>query len=391
MFVNIFFIPAQNSLAGDCCALLAPTDRKETRGQCRTRRPMSKMNYLLALVPISWALVVFHAPSGLAFFVIAAAVVPLAAIIGRSTEELAKRTGSTIGALLNATFGNLTELILVIIAVKSGHVLLVRASLIGSIMGNILLVMGLSLFLGGLKHRVQKFNHELAGMHAQMLFLAVGGMLVPTLFREIIPYDRPLKWNTPFEEFSLAVSAVLITVYIGSLVFSLRTHEDLFRGGEPPHDPPKWTTKKSSVILLIASVMVAVQSELLVHSFEPATQALGLSEMFVGMIIIPVIGNAAEHASAITFAMRNQMDISMNICTSSSTQIAMLVAPLAVLISPLLGHPMGLDFTLYELAAVGFGVLTAAFVSWDGRCNWFEGAQLLSVYLVLALAFYFVK
>ena len=352
------------------------------------------MNFLAALlifIPISTALSFLHVGETWVFLTACLAVIPLAGYMGTATEELAKYFGPSIGGLLNATFGNAAELIITIFAIRAGELDLVRASIAGSIIGNILLVLGLSVFLGGLKYKTQKFSQDVAGVHTVMLILAVIAIFTPSLFVHAIPGTPDTAANPRVENLSLWVSGILIALYLGSLLFSLKTHQDLFRGGEEEEkEPPHWTKGRAYLVLGVATAFVAWEAELLIHSLNAAVASWGLNKLFVGVILIPIIGNAAEHATAVVMALKDKMDVSMNICVSSSTQIALFVAPLLVFISIPLGHPMPFIFNNFELIAVGFSALIAAFIARDGQCDWFEGAQLLAVYAILALAFFFI-
>lgn len=345
---------------------------------------------MLAFVPASIAAAALRAHPLLIFILSALAVVPLAGYIGQATEELAKHLGPSAGGLLNATFGNAAELIITIAAVRAGELDVVRASLVGSIVGNILLVFGLSALIGGLHYRVQQFNEEAAGVHTVMMILAVIALFTPAMF--VRAAGPGIGLTTRIENLSLCVAAILITVYAAGLVFTFRTHQDVFRAqpDEPAGEPRVWTRRRSYGVLAAATVAIVVESELLVGSISPAVAASGLNRAFVGVIVLPVIGNAAEHVSAVTMAIRNRMDVALSICIGSSTQIALFVAPLIVFLSVPLAHPMPFLFNTYELIAVGFSTLIAAFIARDGRCNWLEGAQLIAVYLILAIAFYFI-
>ncbi len=353
---------------------------------------MKWLNILLVFIPISFALSHFHGPPVLTFAAAALAILPLAAYMGQATEELAKHLGPSIGGLLNATFGNATELIITILAVKAGQLDVVRASIVGSIIGNLLLVLGLSVFLGGIKHKTQTFDKEVAGAHTVMLVLAVIAILTPSLFVHALPAARAtVAANPNIETLSLCVAGLLIAVYIGGLVFSLRTQQEMYRQGEEEeYEAPVWNKRTSFLVLAVATAFVALESEVLVHSIEPTVNALGISKLFVGVILVPIIGNAAEHATAVTMALKNKMDVTINISVSSSTQIALFVAPLIVFLSIPLGHPLPFLFNTFELIAVAFSVIITAFIARDGKCNWLEGAQLLVVYAILALAFFFI-
>jgi Ca2+:H+ antiporter len=352
---------------------------------------MKWMLALLVFIPISTVLYLTHQNPVLVFVTACIAIIPLAGYMGHATEELAKYFGPSIGGLLNATFGNAAELIITIQAVRANELDLVRASIAGSIIGNILLVLGLSIFLGGLKFKRQKFDENVAGAHTVMMILAVIAIFTPSLFVHAIPGTPDTAANPRVENLSLWVSGILMALYLGSLLYSLKTHEDMFRGGEEEErEPPHWSKGLAYLVLGVATAAIAWESEILVHAVEPTVKALGINELFVGVILIPIIGNAAEHATAVVMAMKNKMDVTLNICVSSSTQIALFVAPLIVFLSVPLGHPMPFIFNDFELIAVGFSALIAAFIARDGQCDWLEGAQLLAVYAILALAFYFI-
>jgi Ca2+:H+ antiporter len=343
------------------------------------------LDWLLVLAPVAIGMRLLGAPDLAIFLTSAAAIIPLAGLIGRATEQLALHTGPRIGGLVNATFGNITELIIAVFLILDDRIEMVKASLTGSILGNLLLVLGLSLFLGGVKHDRQSFNARSASVHATSLALAVTGLLMPALFS--------LGTHATFaqrEIVSGVVAGVLILMYIAALVFTLVTHEHLFR--TPQEDEtPAWSKKKAVVVLLITTAFVALMSEFLVSSLEPALKALGLSELFVGLILIPVIGNAAEHSSAVMFALRNKVDVTLEIAIGSSTQIALFVAPVLVFISLAVGHPMDFVFSTFEVAAVGLSALLMTLISLDGESNWLEGAQLVGAYVIMAISFFFVE
>jgi Ca2+:H+ antiporter len=350
---------------------------------------------LVIFLPISVALKVFHVNPTLVFAAAALAIIPLAGYMGQATEQLAKHLGAAIGGLLNATFGNMTELIIIIFAVRAGQLEVVRASLIGSIIGNILLVLGMAAFFGGLKHRVLKFNTAAAGSDMAQLFLAVVAILTPSLF--VLTAHQPGVTQKQFagsnsvEYMSLGIAGLLIVLYLGSLLFSLKTHQDIYCvQEETDEEPPIWSKTRSFIVLSLATVAVAFESEFLVGSIEPTINALHISPLFVGVILLPIIGNAAEHATAVTMAMRDKMDIALGICTSSSAQVALFVGPVIVFLSLALGHRMPFLFNTRELITVGFAVLIANLIARDGETNWFEGAQLLVVYAIFGLAYFFV-
>jgi Ca2+:H+ antiporter len=348
-------------------------------------KPRLSLDLLLVLTPVAIGMRLFGAPDLAIFLTSAAAIVPLAGLIGRATEQLALHTGPRIGGLVNATFGNVTELIIAVFLILDDRIEMVKASLTGSILGNLLLVLGLSLFVGGLKHDRQSFNARSASVHATSLALAVTGLLMPALFS--------LGTHATFaqrEVVSGVVAGVLILMYVAALVFTLVTHEHLFR--TPQEDEtPAWSRRKAVVVLLITTGFVALMSEFLVSSLEPALKTLGLSELFVGLILIPVIGNAAEHSSAVMFALRNKVDVTLEIAIGSSTQIALFVAPVLVFISLAVGHPMDFVFSTFEVAAVGLSALLMTLISLDGESNWLEGAQLVGAYVIMAISFFFVE
>lgn len=343
------------------------------------------LDWLLVLVPVSLVAKLATDQELLVFLTAAGAILPLAGLIGRSTEQLALHAGPRIGGLLNATFGNVTELIIAIFLILDDEIEIVKASLTGSILGNLLLVLGLSFFVGGLKHEEQEYNAQSAGVHSTSLTLAVIGLLMPALFVLSTGGENQIQR----EVVSGIVAAVLIALYVGALIFTLVTHEHLFRTPDEG-EVPTWSARKAVGLLLLATAFVALESELLVSSLEPALEDLGLSKLFVGLILVPIIGNAAEHSSAVLFALRDKVDVTLEIAIGSSTQIALFVAPLLVFISLLVGHPMDFVFRPFEVAAVGLSTLIVAFISLDGRSNWLEGAQLLGAYIIMAISFFFV-
>lgn len=313
-------------------------------------------------------------------------VIPLAGYIGDATEALSHYTGPTIGGLLNATLGNAAELIITIAAIRQGLLELVKASITGSILGNLLLVLGMSVMLGGLRNGVQSFDRRRASSNSILLVLAVLTLLIPSLLSHSIGPESDPKVET----LSLGVAIVMIILYVLGLVFSFTNKKSiLVTEAEDPNMPrPGWSIRKAIVVLILSTVGVALLSELLVESVEPAVAALGLSEFFIGIIFIPIIGNVAEHLVAVQVAMKNKMELSVEIAVASSLQIALFVAPVLVFISLLLGHPLTLIFNQFELLALVAGVLIAALVSADGETNWLEGAELLAIYLILGLSFF---
>ncbi|HEX5323112.1 MAG TPA: calcium/proton exchanger [Capsulimonadaceae bacterium] len=353
------------------------------------KRVLSR-NLLLAFLPVSAVLALTSRPALWVFLTAGLAIVPLAGLIGDATEELAKHLGAQWGGLLNATFGNVTELIIGLFALHAGLLPLVRASIIGSVLGNILLVLGAAVLAGGIRYKIQTFNQEIAESHSINLVLATIALAVPAIFAISFGINRS-PTNPGVAHLSLSVSILLLLIYIASLWFSLYTHENLFRGGEEEEtEPPCWTKRKALLVLALATVGVAVESEWLVQSVRGATQVLGVNEVFVGIILVPIIGNAAEHSTAVMLALKNKMDITMNITIGSSIQVAMFVAPVLVIASLWLGHPMSYIFSVPELTSIALAVLIAAFIASDGKTHWLEGAQLLAAYAIIAAAFYFL-
>ncbi|MGI0482270.1 calcium/proton exchanger [Geminocystis sp. CENA526] len=346
---------------------------------------------LTVVSPISIVGHFLHWSEAIIFITAGLAIIPLAGFMGTATEEIAVVLGPNLGGLMNATFGNATELILAFIALKSGLVQVVKATLSGSIIGNLLLVMGFAMFLGGLRYKEQNFQPTAARLNASSMNLAVIALLLPTA----VQYTSTGLTDNTIQTLSIGVSIVLISVYLLTLLFSMKTHSYLYDVGmaeneteeeETPHKPNLvlWVG-----VLLIVTLGVAVESELLVESLEKATEVLGLPALFTGVIFLPIIGNAAEHATAITVAMKDKMDLSVSVAVGSSLQIALFVAPVLVLAGWIIGQPMDLNFNPFELVAVAVSVLIANSISSDGNSNWLEGVLLLATYTVIGLAFYF--
>lgn len=369
----------------------------------RARRPGAYRRFpwrlaLLAAVPASLILESQHASPLLVFSAACLGVIPLAGFMGEATEHLADRAGPAIGGLLNATFGNAAELIIAVVALRAGLVDLVKASITGSILGNLLLILGLSLVAGGVRAPLLRFNRTSAGMSSAMLALAVAGLVFPALFHAIHATggDRPAAFGYRLSadlELSLSevVAAILALTYLCSLVFSLRTHRSLI-GPEAEHgaQAAAWGVGRSVLVLAIATAAVAVESELLVGAVQGVTGAIGLSQTFLGLMVIPLIGNAAEHATAVTVARKGKTDLALQIALGSSTQIALLVAPLLVLAGILLGQPLSLVFTPLEVVALAVATGVVAIITLDGESHWFEGVQLLAVYGIIGAAAYFL-
>ena len=350
----------------------------------------NKLNFLILGAPVSWALRVVMPQSPWVFLTAAVSLIPLAGVIGLGTEQLARRSGPAWGGFLNATFGNAAELIIAIVALNGNHIALVQASITGSIVGNLLLVLGLSFFLGGLGLKSQKFNRTAATNTTTMLFLAVVALVMPAVF-DLSLYGSLAPRPPSLDRLSLGSAVVLIGAYFGSLVYAFTAQRDLFRTThEGAHDAPLLSTGAATGFLAAGTILTTIQAEILVGALEPALQRFGFTELFVGVIVVAVIGNAAEHYSAITAAQRNEMTLAVEIAVGSSAQIALLVAPAVVLYSFAIGHPMTLLFNGLEITAIALSVMSASMVVADGESNWVEGLQLMAVYLILGLAFYFV-
>jgi Ca2+:H+ antiporter len=343
---------------------------------------------LLLFVPAAIAAELLHAAPVVVFGLSALAIVPLAGFLGRATEELSSYTGPTFGGLLNATLGNLAELIIAIFALRAGLVELVKASITGSILGNLLLVLGVSLLAGGLKHKTQRFSVALAGLSGALLVLAVIGLVIPALFHAT--HVDPTRELT--RHVSLGVAVLLIVGYGLSLLYTMGTHRAVFGAAKDVQEarhPEPWSKRRSITVLLASAAFVGWLSEILVGSTEAAIQHIGLSELFVGLIVIPIIGNAAEHSSAVLMAMKNRMDLAVSIAVGSSEQVALLIAPVLVFVGVALGQPMDLAFSAFEVVAVALAVAVASAVMRDAESNWLEGAFLLLVYGMLAVAFFY--
>ena len=352
---------------------------------------------LLLFIPVSIAAHFLEWGATTVFLTAALGIIPLAGYMGTATEEIAVVTGPNLGGLLNATFGNATELILAFIALKAGLIEVVKATITGSIVSNLLLVMGFSMLLGGLRYKEQKFQPTAARLNASLMNLAVVAILLPTA----VEYTSSGIGEETLQKLSVAVAVILILVYGLTLLFSMKTHAYLYDvgvaefedgeegGGEEETKPEDVNLGFWIFILLVVTLAVAVESELLVDSLEEATSALGLTALFTGVIVLPIIGNAAEHATAVTVAMKDKMDLSVSVAVGSSMQIALFVAPVLVIAGWAIGQPMDLNFNPFELVAVTVAVLIANSISSDGESNWLEGSLLLATYMVLGFAFYF--
>ncbi len=355
--------------------------------------------YLLTpFIPLAVVLELAHAEAGLIFAVAALGIVPTAALMGLATEELAARSGPGIGGLLNVTFGNAPELIIALFALAEGLQEVVKASIVGSIIGNVLLVLGASMLVGGLRRPKQTFSATAASIQATMLFLAAAALMMPAIFELVegkglpSPSAEIVNYGSTVEDLSLAVAIVLIGTYLAGLWFSLRTHRDIFN---PPYAEEHeegfgWSVRRSVTMLFIAGLAVGLMSEILVGSISEASEAVGLSEFFIGVIVVAIVGNAAEHWVAVLVAYKNKMDLAVNIAIGSGAQIALFVAPVLVIASFFIGPgPLALVFNGFELGALVFAILIAQVVTQDGESNWFEGVQLLALYVILGIAFFY--
>lgn len=345
---------------------------------------MKYFKYLLLFIPVSVLFRLLKFDAVWIFFASAFAIIPLAGILGIATEEISIYTGPRIGGFLNATFGNATELIIAIFALKDGLVDVVKASIAGSVIGNILLVLGASMFFGGLKFKSQKFNINAVELSSSMLLFSVIGLCIPAVFTHAV--KPTLLVQSRYESLNIGIACLFILIYILSLYFSFYTHKDLLGTEHEDTVEAKWSMKKSISILLSATLFIALESELLVSSVEPMTEYIGISKFFVGIILIPIIGNAAEHSTAIITALKNKMSIAVEIAIGSSLQVILFVAPVLILLS-LLFTPMSIVFNEFELISLIVAVLIANRVAGDGESNWLEGLQLIAVYVIIALSF----
>ncbi len=364
--------------------------------------PLGWPYLLVPFIPLAIALALADASSSLIFASSALGVIPTAALMGRATEEVASQSGPGVGGLLNVTFGNAPELIIALFALGAGLQEVVKASIVGSIIGNILLVMGAAMLAGGLVpgRKSQKFDRTAAGVQSLMLFLAVAALVMPAVYELVEGQGLPgvdqelVEFDSTVERLSLAVAIVLIATYVLGLLFSLRTHRDLFNplsdDDEAHDDSWGWSIRTSVIALALAGIAVGVMSEILVGSIEDASDAIGLSQFFIGVIVVAIVGNAAEHWVAVLVAVKDKMDLSVNIAIGSSAQIALFVAPILVITSFFLGPaPMPLVFNGFEIAAVVIAALVAFQVTSEGESTWFEGVQLLAVYVILAITFFY--
>lgn len=355
---------------------------------------MKYLKILLIFIPISLLGMFMKWSPTILFIVSALAIVPLAGMIGEATEELTFYTGAKLGGFLNATFGNATELIITFLAIKEGLFELVKASIAGSIIGNSLLVLGASMLAGGFKFKIQKFNRRTTDTTASMLLFAVIGLCIPAIFMHTV---KPAE-SAGYEYLSIIVAIVMFIIYILSLIFSFFTHKEVFAvihdekdiEDHKEEETAKWSLARCLVTLVIVTILVAIMSEILVSAVEPMTKSIGLSEFFVGIIIVPIVGNAAEHSTAIIMALKNKMDVAVEIALGSSLQIILFVLPIALFFS-LLFTPMSIIFSPFELVALLASVVIASKVASDGESNWLEGALLIGIYIIIAVGFFILK
>lgn len=342
---------------------------------------------LLIFIPISICLYLFTKEDLLIFITSVLAIVPLARIMGYSTNEISLQSNPSLSGLFSATFGNSIELIIAILSLRAGLIQVVQASIIGSIIGNILLLVGLSIFAGGLRYKNQRFNNETIGVSSTMLIIVVAGLAIPSVYDMIRPNDSQII------HLSSAVAIVMAVIYLAGLVFSLRTHKDLYDASDEikaTREKPTMSRRLAAILLLLTIVVVTFESEILVGTIEHAAQAIGLSQMFIGLVVIAIITNIAEMSTAVQFSMKNKLDVSIEIGLSGAIQIALFVIPLLMLVSEVFHFGFSLVFSPFEILAVILAVLIVNYLSADGRCNWLEGAQLISVYLIIAIAFFFI-
>ncbi len=351
------------------------------------------INYLFAFIPVSLALEYAHVPAPVLFFSAALGIIPIAALIVRATEQLATRTGDAIGGLLNATFGNAPELIIGLVAVKAGYYDMVRASIIGAILANLLLAMGVAFTLGGLRHHTQKFNAGATRLYSSMMLLAVISLGVPAAFSRLAAPDVVMPQQGPI---NLGTALLLLVAYGLYLLFMLKTHPDFFKSAhgeteEHGTDGPQWSVSRAVGTLVGASLLAAWMSEVLVGAAEGTGKAMGMSEVFIGIVLLAIVGGAAESGSAIAMARKDKLDLTVGIAMGSSIQIALFVAPALVLCSYFLGpQPLELAFSRAEIITLFMGVLLGAIVVGDGLSNWYKGVQLITVYVMIAILFYFL-
>ena len=364
----------------------------------------SVLYILLVFTPITVALEFIHADHVVIFVFASIALIPLAKLIGDSTEHLSLHYGPTLGSLLNVTFGNAAEIIIAIVAINAGLIDLVKASITGAILGNILLIFGLSIMVGGFRYKEQFFSQENIGLQSSMLFLAIIGLAVPTILASTLNVggaNASTENQLNVQIMSDILAFLLLAVYIGGIIFTFFTHKHLFytqahtenhtKDREKDIDATAWTKKKSFLYLGLSMAGVIVVSEILVGSVESTAEQFGFGELFVGAIIIGIVGNAAEHSSAIVLARKGKIELSIGIAAGSGTQIALFVVPILVLAGIVMNQQFSLVFTLYELVTIFLAALILNLIARDGKSNWFEGLMLTFVYVIIAIGFFFIK
>ena len=363
---------------------------------------MRPVYYLGVFIPAAIVLELAHADPVLVFGAAALGVIPCAAVMGEATEAIASRTGPGIGGLLNVTFGNAPELIIAFFALIEGLQEVVKASIVGSIIGNILLVMGAAMLVGGLPREKQTFSRTAANAQSAMLMLALAALIFPAIFQLIHGGGLPgvgeerVDFGSDLEKLSFGVAIVLLLSYVAGLIFSLKTHRSVFNpydpraAEEPEEEEHHWPVRQAAIYLALSAVAVGVMSEILVGSISEASEDIGLSEFFVGVFVVAIVGNAAEHWVAVLVAAKDKMDLAVNIAIGSGAQVALFVGPVLVVASFFIGPgPMALVFNGFELGAILFAIVIANIIIRDGESNWFEGLQLLALYAILGLAFYY--
>ena len=347
---------------------------------------MKILRYLLVFIPISFIFEYAHLSETMMFVISALAIIPLAGLMGEATEEISFYAGPKVGGFLNATFGNATELIIGFFAMKAGLFEVVKASIAGSVIGNILLVLGVSMLVGGLKFKTQHFNRHAVEVSSSMLLFAVIGLIIPAIFTHTV---APSLLTTKYEGLTILVSVIMFIIYLLSLYFSFHTHKDLYSIDHSQESTSKWSLKKAVLVLIGVTVLIGIESEFFVSAIGPMSKEAGLSNFFIGIILVPIIGNAAEHSTAVTMAFKNKMDVAVEITLGSSLQIILFVTPVLILLS-LIFSPMSIIFNEFELIALLFSVLIANKVANDGESNWMEGVQLIAVYIIMAASFFVI-
>src|SRR5918994_184815 len=360
--------------------------------------------FLLVFVPISVILDLVHADHIIIFIIAVIALIPLAKLIGDSTEHLSTHYGSTLGSLLNVTFGNAAEIIIAVVAINAGLIDLVKASITGAILGNIMLIFGLSMIAGGIRKKEQLFSRENAGLQSTMIFLAIIGLAIPTVVSSTILKPAEIENQLKIQFLSDALAIILLSVYIAGIIFTFFTHKHLFVTPQMEEEnnnhniatttttttTKHWGKKRAFFMLAISMVGVVIVSEILVGSIEETSKQFGFGELFVGAIIIGIVCNAAEHSSAIILARKGKTDLSIGLAAGSGTQIALFVVPLLVIFGIILNQPFTLEFTIYELVTLFLAAIILNLIAHDGRSNWFEGVMLTAVYIIIAMGFYFI-